>query len=145
MLAEKRIDLSLYSPEAASSSKTKVEDLVANEQNVRNRYWEVTYSDHIKQSASNSFLGNIHHLPIVNIGPTRKMKLGKKLASNTKPMQKSYKLHYKNVQPPYTNPMNPYIQKLAMQMKSKLNWINDLDPLWSLKLIRYPHSSMLHA
>jgi kinetochore protein Mis13/DSN1 len=56
MLAEKRIDLSLYSPEAASSSKTKVEDLIANEQNVRNRHWEVTYSDHIKQSVSIQFV-----------------------------------------------------------------------------------------
>ena len=54
MLAEKRIDLSLYSPEAGSSSKTKVEDLIANEQNVRNRHWEVTYSDHIKRLASYS-------------------------------------------------------------------------------------------
>ena len=128
MLAEKRIDLSLYSPEMASSSKTKVEDLVANEQNVRNRHWEVTYSDHIKQSASYLW-GNFHHLPIVNIEPTRKMKPGKKLASNTKPTEKSYKLHYRDVQPPYTNPMNPYIRKLAMQTRSKLNWINDLDPL----------------
>ena len=70
MLAEKRIDLSLYSPEAASSSKTKVEDLLANEQNVRNRHWEVTYSDHIKQSASYSwasFSENLYHLPIVNV------------------------------------------------------------------------------
>ena len=50
MLAEKRIDLSLYSPEADSSSKTKPQDLLANEQNVRNRQWEVTYSDYIKQS-----------------------------------------------------------------------------------------------
>ena len=50
MLAEKRIDLSLYSPEAGSSSKTKTEDLLENEQNVRNRHWEVTYSDYIKKS-----------------------------------------------------------------------------------------------
>ena len=57
------------------------------------------------------------------------MKLGKKLASDTKPMAKSYKLHYKNVQPPYTNSMNPYIRKRAMQTRSKLNWINVLDPL----------------
>ena len=60
MLVEKRIDLSLYSPEAASSSKTRVEDLLANEQNVRNRHWEVTYLDHIKQSASVYFLGYFH-------------------------------------------------------------------------------------
>ena len=106
MLAEKRIDLSLYSPEAASSSKTKVEDLLANEQNVRNRHWEVTYSDHIKQSAFNSFLGNFDHLPIVNIGLTQKMKFGKKLASNTRPTEKGFKLHYRNVKLPYTNPMN---------------------------------------
>ena len=51
MLAEKRIDLSLYSPEAGSrKTKTKPEDLLKNEQNVRNRRWEVTYSDHIKES-----------------------------------------------------------------------------------------------
>ncbi|KDR68567.1 hypothetical protein GALMADRAFT_146221 [Galerina marginata CBS 339.88] len=49
MLAEKRIDLSLYSPQA-SSSKTPAENLRENEQNVRNRQWEVTYSQHIQQS-----------------------------------------------------------------------------------------------
>jgi hypothetical protein len=73
--------------------------------------------------------GNLYHLPIVNIGPTRKTKLGKKLVSNTKPTEKSYKLHYKNVQPPYTDPTTPYIRKLDMQTRSKLNWINDSDPL----------------
>lgn len=52
MLTEKRIDLSLYSPEAGSSSKTKPEDLLQNEQNVRNRQWEITYSDYIKRSVS---------------------------------------------------------------------------------------------
>ena len=56
MLAEKTLDLSLYSSEAGSSSKTKPEDLLVNEQNVRNRHWEVTYSDHIKQSAFTSFV-----------------------------------------------------------------------------------------
>lgn len=54
MLAQKRIDLSLYSPEAGSSDKTEPQDLLANEQNVRNRQWEVTYSDHIKQSVSSA-------------------------------------------------------------------------------------------
>ncbi|KAF8805336.1 hypothetical protein BYT27DRAFT_7258448 [Phlegmacium glaucopus] len=49
MLAEKRIDLSLYSPEAGSST-TKPEDLLENEQNARNRYLEVTYSDYIKRA-----------------------------------------------------------------------------------------------
>ena len=86
-----------------------------------------------------------YHLSIVNIGPTRKMKLGKKLASNTKPMEKGYKLHYRNVQPRYINPTNPYIRKLGMQTRSKLNWINDLDPLLNSRLIKYSHSSMLHA
>lgn len=132
MLAEKRIDLSLYSPDAASSSKTKTEDLLANEQNVRNRHWEITYSDHIKQSASYSWISfpeKFYHLSIVNIGPTRKTKLGKKLVSNTKPTEKSYKLRYKNVQPPFTNPTNPYIRKRDTQTRLKLNWRNDLDPL----------------
>ncbi|KAF8972269.1 hypothetical protein BDZ97DRAFT_1752852 [Flammula alnicola] len=49
MLAEKRVDLSLYSSEA-SSSKQPQEDLRENEQNVRNRQWEVTYTQHIQQA-----------------------------------------------------------------------------------------------
>ncbi|KAF8150159.1 Mis12-Mtw1 protein family-domain-containing protein [Crassisporium funariophilum] len=49
MLAEKRIDMSLYSS-GASSSKTRQEDLRENEQNVRNRQWEVTYTDHIQKA-----------------------------------------------------------------------------------------------
>ncbi|KAF8910480.1 Mis12-Mtw1 protein family-domain-containing protein [Gymnopilus junonius] len=49
MLAEKRIDFSLYSSEA-SSSKRPGEELRANEQNVRNRQLEVAYTQHIQQS-----------------------------------------------------------------------------------------------
>jgi hypothetical protein len=49
------------------------------------------------------------------------MKLGRSWL--TEPREKSYKLCYKNVQPPYTNPTNPYIRKLAMQTRSKLDWI----------------------
>ncbi|KIM40720.1 hypothetical protein M413DRAFT_446110 [Hebeloma cylindrosporum] len=46
MLAEKKIDLSLYS----EANTTKLpEDLRENEQNVRNRLWEVMYSQHIQQ------------------------------------------------------------------------------------------------
>ena len=48
MLAEKKIDLSLYSLEA-DTRKRPPEDLRENEQNVRNRLWEVTYSQHIQQ------------------------------------------------------------------------------------------------
>lgn len=48
MLAEKKIDLSLYSFEA-DTRKRPPEDLRENEQNVRNRLWEVTYSQHIQQ------------------------------------------------------------------------------------------------
>jgi len=48
MLAEKKIDLSLYSL-GANTSKQPPEDLRENEQNVRNRLWEVTYSQHIQQ------------------------------------------------------------------------------------------------
>ena len=51
MLAEKRIDLSLYAPEN-DSSKMKEGNLLENEQNIRNRQWEVIYSDHIKESVS---------------------------------------------------------------------------------------------
>ena len=64
MLVEKRsgIDLSLCSPEAgSSSSKTKTEDLIANNLNVSNRHWEVTYSYHIEQSvfySCSSFSGS---------------------------------------------------------------------------------------
>jgi len=47
MLAEKRIDLSLYS--SASGSKPPQKDLRENEQNLRNRRWEVTYTNHIQQ------------------------------------------------------------------------------------------------
>ncbi|KAF9475965.1 hypothetical protein BDN70DRAFT_883059 [Pholiota conissans] len=49
MLAEKRIDLSFHSPEA-STSKQPQENLRENEQNVRNRQWEITYSRHIQQA-----------------------------------------------------------------------------------------------
>jgi kinetochore protein Mis13/DSN1 len=48
MLAEKKIDLSLYSLEA-DTRKRPPEDLRENEQNVRNRLWEVAYSQHIQQ------------------------------------------------------------------------------------------------
>lgn len=50
MLAEKKIDLSLYSSEE-NIRKRPPEDLRENEQNVRNRLWEVTYSEHIQQYA----------------------------------------------------------------------------------------------
>ena len=50
MLAEKRIDLSLYDPEAGGSSPAKPKNLLENEQNVRNRQWEVIYSNYIKES-----------------------------------------------------------------------------------------------
>ncbi|TFK36727.1 Mis12-Mtw1 protein family-domain-containing protein [Crucibulum laeve] len=52
MLAEKRIDLSLYGPEASGSGSKNVEEeiLKENEQNVRNRKWEVTYTEHIKKA-----------------------------------------------------------------------------------------------
>lgn len=51
MLAEKKIDLSLYSPEASGSgSKNGTEEtLKENDQNVANRNWEVTYGDHIQR------------------------------------------------------------------------------------------------
>ena len=48
MLAEKRIDVNTYSS-GASSSKKSQEDLQENEQNLRNRQWEVTYTQHIQQ------------------------------------------------------------------------------------------------
>ncbi|KAH9484233.1 Kinetochore protein mis13 [Psilocybe cubensis] len=50
MLAGKEINLSLYEPEAASSSTRPPEDLRENEQNVRNRQWEVRYTQHIQQA-----------------------------------------------------------------------------------------------
>ncbi|KAF4615741.1 hypothetical protein D9613_012463 [Agrocybe pediades] len=55
MLAQKRIDVNTYSSADPSSSsggqkKGPAEELRENEQNVRNRQWEVTYSQHIKQA-----------------------------------------------------------------------------------------------
>ncbi|PPQ83326.1 hypothetical protein CVT25_003965 [Psilocybe cyanescens] len=50
MLAGKEINLSLYEPEAGSSSTKPPEDLRENEQNVRNRQWEVRYTQHIQQA-----------------------------------------------------------------------------------------------
>ncbi|KAF9533998.1 Mis12-Mtw1 protein family-domain-containing protein [Crepidotus variabilis] len=47
-LAEKRIDLSLYS--SPPSQRTPPEELRENAQNVRNRMWEVTYTSHIQQA-----------------------------------------------------------------------------------------------
>ena len=59
MLAEKKIDLSLYSSEA-DTRKRPPEDLRENEQNVRNRLWEVTYSQHIQQYVIALDLSPIH-------------------------------------------------------------------------------------
>ena len=112
MLAEKRIDLSLYSPEAGSSkTKTKPEDLLKNEQNVRNRRWEVTYSDHIKESVFSTVhrsQKSFYHLFIITIALKLKMKLGKKLASNIKFMERNYEPPYKNVPLLYIIPTNLY-------------------------------------
>ena len=49
MLAEKKIDLSLYSTSEAHTSRQPLEDLPENEQNVRNRLLEVTYLGDIQQ------------------------------------------------------------------------------------------------
>ena len=93
-LVEKRLDLSHYDPEA-SSSQTKQKDLLENEQNVRNRKWEVIYSDYIKESVCFAIhelhSQNFYHLFIINIVPTRKMKLGKKSALDTKPWERNYR------------------------------------------------------
>jgi len=35
-------------------------------------------------------------------------------------MEKSYKLRYKTAHPPYTNPTNPDIRKLAMQTADEI-------------------------
>lgn len=47
MLAERKIDLSLYPPEASGSAVTEPQK--ENEQNVTNRGWEVTYGTHIQR------------------------------------------------------------------------------------------------
>lgn len=47
-LAEKRIDLNISN----ASKRTPPEELRENEQNVRNRMWEVTYSNQIQQYVS---------------------------------------------------------------------------------------------
>ena len=87
--------MSLYSPDSeVGSSKMIAGDFVANEINVSNLHREEIYLDSIKQSAIYSFREFLK-LPIVNlnIGPRRKMKLGKKSNSNTRPIKKIYKLH----------------------------------------------------
>jgi kinetochore protein Mis13/DSN1 len=55
MLAERKIDLSLYTPEASGSGSGNgmQETLKQNEQNVTNRNWEVTYGDHIQRCVPN--------------------------------------------------------------------------------------------
>ena len=54
MLAERKIDLSMYSSEASGSSSGDgmTETLKDNDQNVTNRHWEVTYGDHIQRCVS---------------------------------------------------------------------------------------------
>jgi hypothetical protein len=47
MLAERKIDLSMYPPEASGSGVTEPQK--ENEQNVTNRGWEVTYGSHIQR------------------------------------------------------------------------------------------------
>jgi kinetochore protein Mis13/DSN1 len=51
MLAERKIDLSLYASEASGSGggDGMQETLKDNDQNVTNRHWEVTYGDHIQR------------------------------------------------------------------------------------------------
>ncbi len=46
-LAERKIDLSMYSSEGRKEPQQG--ELRENEQNVRNRMWEVTYTNHIQQ------------------------------------------------------------------------------------------------
>lgn len=43
--------MSLFPPEPGGSGKTKPEDLL---ENVKNRHWEVTHSDYIKESVSST-------------------------------------------------------------------------------------------
>ncbi|CAA7269447.1 unnamed protein product [Cyclocybe aegerita] len=47
MLAEKRVDLSLHS---SNATQPPPENLRENEQNVRNRKWEITYASHIQEA-----------------------------------------------------------------------------------------------
>jgi len=76
-LAEKRIDLSFYSSESSILSG----ELRENEQNVRNRLCEVTYSNHIKQYVW--FLShNQHFVPYCFIGLRQKKRVGRKFPTN---------------------------------------------------------------
>jgi kinetochore protein Mis13/DSN1 len=58
MLAERKIDLSLYGSEASGSGSGNgmQEALKENDQNVTNRNWEVTYGDHIQRHVSDELL-----------------------------------------------------------------------------------------
>lgn len=49
MLAERKIDLSLYTPEASGSGSGIQETLKENDQNVTNRNWEITYGNDIQR------------------------------------------------------------------------------------------------
>ena len=51
-LAEKRVDINIHSSTGSDErgkSRAGTEELKENEQNVRNRGWEVTYSGHIQR------------------------------------------------------------------------------------------------
>jgi len=54
MLAERKIDLSLYGPEVSGSGNGNgvQETLKENDQNVTNRNWEVTYGNHVQRRVS---------------------------------------------------------------------------------------------
>lgn len=58
MLAERKIDLSLYPPEASGSVVTEPQK--ENEQNVTNRGWEVTYGTHIQRCVSQLAISLMH-------------------------------------------------------------------------------------
>lgn len=77
-LAEKKIGLSFYSSESNGTTG----DLLENEQNIRNRMCEVTYSDHIKQCVL-FVLYNLHYRLHCLAGHRQKKKNGRKCPSNT--------------------------------------------------------------